>query len=108
MKLMDKKFALVKIDGEEFKELNITEIAVTPDWWNDSDFLDEDSIEENGWAALLTISKDGEIEIPVDNKNNVSVDGDRNASTKNVEDHPIFDKFFEDWREVTFENVTTI
>lgn len=108
MKLMDKKFSLTKNNGEVVKEINVTETAVTPEWWEDEDFLDEDSIEENGWAAYLTINEGNEIKIPVDENGNISVDASRDASTKNIEDHPIFDKFFDDWREVTFSNVTTI
>jgi hypothetical protein len=108
MKLMDKKFSLTKNNGEVVKEINITELAVIPEWWEDEEDFDEDSFEENILGAYLNINEKDEITIPVDEKGNVSVDGIRDASTKNVEDHPIFDELFDDWREVTFDNVTTI
>ena len=108
MKLMDKKFSLTKNNGEIVKEINITELAVIPEQWEGEEDFDEDSFEENILGAYLNINEKDEITIPVDDKGNVSVDGIRDASTKNVEDHPIFDELFDDWREVTFDNVTTI
>lgn len=108
MKLMDKKFSLTKSNGEIVKEINITELAVIPEWWEGEEDFDKDSFEENILGAYLNINEKDEITIPVDDKGNVSVDGIRDASTKNVEDHPIFDELFDDWREVTFDNVTTI
>lgn len=108
MKLMDKKFSLTKNNGEVVKEINITELAVIPEWWEDEEDFDEDSLEEEICGAYLNINEKDEITIPIDGKGNVSFDGIRDASTKNVEDHPIFDNLFDDWREVTFDNVTTI
>ena len=108
MKLMDKKFSLTKNNGEIVKEINITELAAIPERWGSEEDFDEDSFEENVLGAYLNINEKDEITIPVDDKGNVSVDGIRDASTKNVEDHPIFDELFDDWREVTFDNVTTI
>lgn len=84
MKLMDKKFSLTKNNGEVVKEINITELAVIPEWWEDEEDFDEDSLEEEICGAYLNINEKDEITIPVDGKGNVSVDGSAMQAQKTL------------------------
>ena len=95
---------------DDTKALNMADHATPPEDMEDEDF---DNWGEEDWrevAAFITVHSDNHLEMPVDENNELSWDGVRNASTLNPEDIPIFDKFFEefelgDWREVKFDEL---
>ena len=74
---------------------------------------DVDNWSEEDWeevSAFVTVHSDGHLEMPVDENNELSWDGVRNASTLNPEDVPLFDEFFNDfelgdWRDIKFDEL---
>lgn len=102
----DNKFSMW---DDETKAINMADHVNPPeDMEGDWDDWSEEDIEE--LEAWITVHADGHLEMPVDEKGELSWDGVRNASTLNSEDAPLFDKFFEEfelgnWRDVKFDEL---
>ena len=94
---------------ETTKAINMSDHATPPEDMDE----DWDNWGEEDWdevPAFITVHADNHLEMPVDEKGELSWDGVRTASTLNPEDVPLFDKFFEDfelgdWREIKFDEL---